>query len=172
MSTPTTARCQKSWHAEHGQRAVDGEQQVGADRGAPHGAAAAEDRDAADDGRADGVELEAGAGLRVDRAVAGRVEHAREAGECAADHEGRQHALGDLEAVEVGGSRVGADRVELAAAAVVAHVPAGEHQHDEGDDREDRDERGASSVPSARKSFGMSEALMRSLPVHSTLMPR
>ena len=27
-------------------------------------------------------------------------------------------------------------------------------------------------VPSARNSFGMSEALMRSLPVQSTLMPR
>ena len=86
-------------------------------RGAPDRAAAAEDRDAADDDRGDGLQLDAGAGAGADGAVARGVEDAGEAGERAAEDERAEHPAAYREAVEDGGVGVGADRVELAAAA-------------------------------------------------------
>ena len=124
---------------EDRQRAVDREQQVGADRGTPHAADAARDGDAADHGRADRLQLPAGAGARADRAVPGRVEDAGESRERAAHDEGGEDAPGHPEAVEVRGVGVGADRVELATAAQVAQVPGRDDEHDRGDDREERD---------------------------------
>ena len=50
--------------AEDRQHPVDGDQQHRADGRAPDGAAAAEDRDAADHHGRDGLELDAGAGAR------------------------------------------------------------------------------------------------------------
>ncbi len=172
ISAPTTARCQKSGMPRTGSAAVDGEQQVGAEDRAEHGAAAADDGHAADHRRADRLQLEAVAHLGVDGAVAGREQHPAEAGRGAAGHEGDQHPLGLGQAVQLGGVGVGADRVELASAAGVGHVP--------GHRRSGSPRRGSSApgwsricwVPRARKSSGMSEALIRLLPVHATLMPR
>src|SRR3954470_17107886 len=78
--------------AEHVQRRQDRVQEQRAEGRADDGAAAAEDRDAADDDRCDHLELIAAAGGRVARSVARRVEDARDAGDAAADEEGREDA--------------------------------------------------------------------------------
>ena len=124
MSTPTTARCQKSWMPSTGSARLIVISSAAAEGRAPHRAASAEDRDAADDGRSHGGQLEPGAGLRGDGAVARRVHDSREAGQRARHGERDEHPAGDAQAVEVGRIRIRADRVELAAAADVAQVPA------------------------------------------------
>ena len=108
-----------------GQRAVDGDEQQRAERGAPDRAAAAEDRHAADDDGGDGLELDAGAGVGADACRSGprRATPARPAS-APLTHERAEHPAADREAVEPGGVGVGADRVELAAAAVGVQVVA------------------------------------------------
>ena len=65
----------------------------------------------------DRLQLDAAAGAGADGAVAGGVEDAGQAGQRAAEDERGEHAAAYGQAVEHGGVRVGADRVELAAAA-------------------------------------------------------
>ena len=62
------------------------------------------------------------------RAVAGGEDDAGEPGEGAAEHERADHAAPHVESVEDGGVRVGADRVELAPAAVRVEVVAHDDQ--------------------------------------------
>ena len=62
ISAPTTAPLPEVADAEDRQRAVDGDEQEGAERGAPDRAAAAEDRDATDHHGGDRLQLEAAAG--------------------------------------------------------------------------------------------------------------
>src|SRR3954447_17393725 len=80
---------------EDHQRGADAGQQQRAQRRAVDAARAAEDGHAAyDDGRHHD-ELLAGAGVGVQRAEAGGVDDAGQAGERAADHERAEHAAGD-----------------------------------------------------------------------------
>ncbi len=86
-----------------------------AEEHAEDGAGAAERADAADDGRGDGGQLEAGAGRDVDRAEAADVQEAGEAGEGTAGDE--RHDL-DAPLVQpglAGGLRVRAEGVEVPA---------------------------------------------------------
>ena len=76
-----------------------------AEAGAPDGAAAAEDRHAADHHRGDHVELVAGAGGRVDRAEPGREQHPGQPGERAAEQERAQQVAGHPDAGQLGGLR-------------------------------------------------------------------
>ena len=139
IRAPTTARCQKSSMPEAGQRPVDGDEQERADGRAPHGAAAAEDRDAADHGRRDGLQLDAAADARAHRAVARGVEGAGEPGQRAAEDERGEQATAYGQPVEDRGVRVGPDGVELAAAAGGVEVVADRGQDDHGDDGQHRD---------------------------------
>src|SRR6188768_4203719 len=71
--------------------------------------------------------------------VARDVEDARETGQGPGEHERAEHALADVEAVEPGGVGVGADGVQLTTAAGGVEVVADDGQHDETDDRQERD---------------------------------
>ena len=72
-------------------------------RRTPDGAAATEDGDAADHDGRDGLELDAGAGARADRAVARGEDDAGETGQGPAEHERADHSAADAQAVEDGG---------------------------------------------------------------------
>src|SRR5581483_2455817 len=76
----------------HHERAVDRVQQQRAERGAEHGAAAAEDRHAADHDGGDHLELVADAGDRVDGAVQREPERPSEPGDRPAQDEREEHA--------------------------------------------------------------------------------
>ena len=69
-------------HVHDDERAVDRVQEQRAERGAENGAAAAEDRDAADDDGGDDLELVADAGDRVDRAEVATARALRRARRC------------------------------------------------------------------------------------------
>ena len=105
---------------EHDQRRGDRAEQQRAQRGAVDAADAAEDRHAADDGGRDHGQLVADAGGRVDRAEAGGEQHAAEAGQRAREHERGEHPALRAHAGQARALGVGADRVQLAAGAVVA----------------------------------------------------
>ena len=105
-------------------------QEQRAERRADDAPAAAEDGHAADDDRRDHLQLVAAAGRRVDRAVARRVEHAREAGDAAADHERGAHAPAARDAGEPRGVRVRPDRVQVATGAERAQVVGGDRDHE------------------------------------------
>src|SRR5580765_6855299 len=78
--------------AEDVERREDRLEQERAERRPDDAAAAAEDRDAADDDRCDHLQLVAHAGGRVDRSVAGRVEHAGDPRDPPAHEEGGEDA--------------------------------------------------------------------------------
>src|SRR6516225_5347170 len=92
------------------------------ERRADHGAAAAEDRDAADhDGRHD-LQLVAGARARLDGPVLRGPQHAGDAGDGAADAEGGEHPPAHRDAGQPGRLRVGPDRVQVAPGTERPHV--------------------------------------------------
>src|SRR5262245_6385614 len=103
------------------ERAVDRVQEQRAERGAEDGAAAAEDRHAADDDGGDHLELVSDAGDRVDRAVVGQPDGAGQPGYAAAEHEGEEDARANRNAREPRRSRVRADGVKVARRAERAH---------------------------------------------------
>src|SRR5262245_9183452 len=118
---------------EYRQRAADRGEQYGPDRGAVHRSAAAEDGHPADDDGGDHVELGAEAGVGVEGAEPGRVQHPGETGQHAAGDECGKHPLTDRDAGQPGRDRVGSDRLQLPAAAVGAQVVPG---HDDNGRRE------------------------------------
>src|SRR5579885_1318383 len=117
-------------------RAVDRVEEERAQGGAEHRAAAAEDRDAADDHRRDHLELVAHPGDGVDRPVVRQPDGAREPGDAAAQDEREEHAALDGDAREAGGVRVRADGVEVARGAERAHRIGRDRDRDDRDDRE------------------------------------
>ena len=89
--------------AQDRQGAADRGQEHGAERGAVDRADAADDGDAADHDRGDDVQFEAVARRRVEVAEPGRVEHAGESGEGAADDERGEDLAPDADPVQPGG---------------------------------------------------------------------
>src|SRR3954452_3511209 len=93
---------------EHREGATDHREQQRAEPGAPHRAAAAEDRDTADHHRGHHVQLVPGAGRGVDRAEPGGEQHPGQAGQRAGEDERAEQVAGDLDAGQFGGLRAGA----------------------------------------------------------------
>ena len=105
IRAPTSACCQKSGMPRIGSTRLIVTSRIGADGRTPDGAAAAEDGDATDHDRRDGLELDASAGARAHAAVARGEDDTGETGQGAAEHERGDHSAADAQAVEDG--RVG-----------------------------------------------------------------
>src|SRR5262245_37215149 len=126
-------------YAEHRQRAADRRQQHRAERGPVDRAAPTEDGHAANDDRRDDVQLGAEAGVGVDRAEPGGVEHSGQAGQRSACDERGEDPSPDRQAGQPRRRWVRPDRVELAPAAVRVQVEAGDDDHHDGVQGQDRD---------------------------------
>ncbi len=100
---------------------------------------AAEDVDAADDDRGDGLKFEPAAGLDRDVAEAGKRHEPGEAGEGAAEDERDEHDLFCRDTGKLGGIGVGADGIEAAAVVQVARHKLEEDHHREGERDGDAD---------------------------------
>src|SRR5581483_7789912 len=93
-----------------------------AERGTDRTAAAAEDRNAADDHRGDHLKLVTGARAGVDGLVLRRPQHPGDSGDRAAHRERGEHPPADRDARQPGGFGAGSDRVQLPAGPERAQV--------------------------------------------------
>src|SRR4051812_35788588 len=121
-----------------GQRRGDRSEEEEAGEGAPEVAAAAGDRDAADDDGGDDLKFEAVAGEGLDLWRLGEVHHRSEAGESPDEDEDQKRDELRTDAGESGGLGVGADGVDEATGGEVAHREGeGDEERDgEGDEDE------------------------------------